>query len=77
MDLEASLNKLYSLHAFGVKLGLENTVKFLNLLGNPHLKLKTFHIAGSNGKGSTSAFIASILMEEGYRVGLYLSLIHI
>lgn len=73
MDLDTSLKKLYSLHTFGIKLGLDNTIKFLNLLGNPHLKLKTFHIAGSNGKGSTSAFIASILMEEGYKVGLYTS----
>jgi dihydrofolate synthase / folylpolyglutamate synthase len=73
MDLQASLNKLYSLHTFGVKLGLENINKFLKVIGNPHKKIKTFHIAGSNGKGSTSAFIASILTELGYRTGLYTS----
>jgi dihydrofolate synthase / folylpolyglutamate synthase len=73
MDLEKSLNKLYSLHTFGVKLGLENIIKFLNLMGNPQNKIRTFHVAGSNGKGSTSAFIASILMELGYSTGLYTS----
>jgi dihydrofolate synthase / folylpolyglutamate synthase len=73
MDLETSLKKLYSLHTFGIKLGLENITRFLHFLGNPQLKLKTFHIAGSNGKGSTSAFIASILMEMNYSAGLYTS----
>lgn len=73
MNLEASLNKLYSLHAFGVKLGLDNIKKFLNHIGNPQVKLKAFHIAGSNGKGSTAAFIASILQECGYKTGLYTS----
>lgn len=73
MDLEQSLNKLYSLHTFGVKLGLENIQSFLNALGNPENKIKTIHIAGSNGKGSTAAFIASILQEMRYKVGLYTS----
>lgn len=73
MDLEKSLNKLYSLHTFGVKLGLDNIKHFLTLLGNPHTKIKTIHIAGSNGKGSTAAFIASILQDMKYKVGLYTS----
>jgi dihydrofolate synthase / folylpolyglutamate synthase len=73
MDLQKSLNKLYSLHTFGIKLGLENIKKFLNTLGNPQRKIKMFHIAGSNGKGSTSAFIASILQELKYNAGLYTS----
>jgi len=73
MDLENSLKKLYSLHTFGVKLGLDNISDYLNLTGNPHSKLKTFHVAGSNGKGSTSSFIASMLMEYGYKTGLYTS----
>jgi dihydrofolate synthase / folylpolyglutamate synthase len=73
MDLQASLKKLYSLHTFGVKLGLENITSFLKVLGDPHLKIKTFHVAGSNGKGSTSAFIASTLIELGYSTGLYTS----
>lgn len=73
MDLDTSLKKLFSLHTFGIKLGLENTIGFLNHLGNPQQPLKTIHIAGSNGKGSTSSFIASILQEFGYKIGLYTS----
>lgn len=73
MDIQESLNKLFALHTFGVKLGLENIQKFLEVIGNPQSKLKTIHIAGSNGKGSTSSFIASILMENGHKVGLYTS----
>lgn len=67
------LNLLFSLHNRGVKLGLEKTIEFLSVLGDPHKKLKCFHIAGSNGKGSTSSFIASILTEAGYKTGLYTS----
>lgn len=73
MDIKQSLDKLFSLHNFGVKLGLDKIRAFLDHIGNPEKSLKTFHIAGSNGKGSTSAFIASILIEAGYKVGLYTS----
>ena len=73
MDVEASLKKLFSLHTFGIKLGLEKSFKFLEHLGNPQNFLKTIHVAGSNGKGSTSSFIASILQESGYKTGLYTS----
>jgi dihydrofolate synthase/folylpolyglutamate synthase len=73
MDINSALEKLFALHTFGVKLGLNNIKHFLAFIGNPQLNLKTIHIAGSNGKGSTAAFIASILMEEGYKVGLYTS----
>ena len=73
MDIISALEKLFTLHTFGVKLGLDNIKHFLSFIGNPQLKLKAIHIAGSNGKGSTAAFIASILMEAGYKVGLYTS----
>ncbi len=73
MDIKESLNKLFALHTFGIKLGLDNIQKFLDKSGNPQSKLKTIHVAGSNGKGSVSSFIASILMENGYKVGLYTS----
>jgi dihydrofolate synthase/folylpolyglutamate synthase len=73
MNIELALEKLFSLHTFGIKLGLENITCFLEYLGNPQKKLKAFHIAGSNGKGSTASFIASILIEFGYKVGLYTS----
>ena len=73
MDIKSALEKLFALHTFGVKLGLDNVKNFLSVIDNPQLKLKAIHIAGSNGKGSTAAFIASILMEAGYKVGLYTS----
>jgi dihydrofolate synthase / folylpolyglutamate synthase len=73
MNIEDILKKLFSLHNFGIKLGLENIKAFLEHLGNPQVNLKAFHIAGSNGKGSTSAFTASILMELGFKTGLYTS----
>ena len=73
MDIQESLNRLFALHTFGIKLGLDNIKSFLDKIGNPQKKLKTIHVAGSNGKGSTSSFIASILMENGYKVGLYTS----
>jgi len=73
MDLKNTLDKLYSLHQFGIKLGLDNITAFLGRLGNPQNKFNSFHIAGSNGKGSTVSFIASMLMEKGYKTGLYTS----
>jgi dihydrofolate synthase/folylpolyglutamate synthase len=73
MDIDNSLKKLFSLHSFGIKLGLDNIKNFLNQTGIPFEKLKMFHVAGSNGKGSTSAFLASILVEYNYKVGLYTS----
>jgi len=73
MNYKQALEKLFSLHQFGIKLGLDNIQKLLKHIGNPEAKLKTIHIAGSNGKGSTSSFIASILTEAGYKVGLYTS----
>jgi dihydrofolate synthase/folylpolyglutamate synthase len=73
MEIQSALDKLFALHNFGVKLGLENIQAFLDKIGNPQNKLKTFHIAGSNGKGSTASFITSILIQAGYKVGLYTS----
>jgi dihydrofolate synthase/folylpolyglutamate synthase len=58
---------------FGSKLGLERTEKILELLGDPHKKLKCIHIAGTNGKGSTTAMVTRILVEAGYKVGSYTS----
>lgn len=73
MDINTALEKIYSLKQFNIKLGLDNIKKFLIYLGNPQQNLKIFHIAGSNGKGSTSSFIASILMECDFKVGLFTS----
>ena len=57
----------------GYKEGLATTVALDDHLGNPHRKFRTIHIAGTNGKGSTSHTLAAILMECGYKVGLYTS----
>lgn len=55
------------------KEGLQNTIILDNHFENPHKKFKTIHIAGTNGKGSCSHTIASILQDAGYKVGLYTS----
>ena len=52
---------------------LDRTIAFAEVLGNPEKKFKTLHIAGTNGKGSSSSMLASILQEAGYKVGLYTS----
>ena len=59
--------------ASAYKKDLTNTILLVNYLGNPEKKLKTIHVAGTNGKGSTSSMIASVLQEAGYKVGLYTS----
>lgn len=53
------------------KPGLENIKKLCNFFGNPQDKIKTIHIGGTNGKGSTSNMLASVLQESGYKIGLY------
>lgn len=73
MNLQEALHKLYSLHQFDVKLGLEKVEALLAHIGNPQHQLRCFHVGGSNGKGSTASFMASFLQEQGYRVGLYTS----
>ena len=55
------------------KEGLSTTTALDNHLGNPHRKFRTIHVAGTNGKGSTSHTIAAILQKSGYRTGLYTS----
>ena len=52
---------------------LDNILTFTSVLGNPQTKFKSLHIAGTNGKGSSSSMLASILQEAGYKVGLYTS----
>lgn len=58
---------------FGCRPGLARTSKLLELLGNPHKKLRLIHVAGTNGKGSTTAMIASVLNSAGYVTGTYIS----
>ncbi len=59
--------------ASAYKEGLENTIALDNHFGNPHRKFRTIHVAGTNGKGSTSHTLAAVLQCAGYRVGLYTS----
>jgi dihydrofolate synthase / folylpolyglutamate synthase len=73
MDYDTTLEHLYRLERFGIKLGLENIRRLLSLLGDPHRELKVLHVTGTNGKGSVCAYAASVLQEAGYRVGLYTS----
>ena len=62
-----------SLREFAPKTDRERFRALLSLLGDPHQGLKYLHVAGTNGKGSTVTFLASVLREAGYRVGAYLS----
>ena len=73
MNHHETLAYLYGLERFGMVFGLENITRLLQALGNPHCDLKVIHVGGTNGKGSVSAMMASILQEEGYQVGLYTS----
>ncbi|MGG7144606.1 bifunctional folylpolyglutamate synthase/dihydrofolate synthase [Clostridium nigeriense] len=66
-----TLKYLEELRVLGSNYGLERTERLLELLGNPHNSLKLIHIAGTNGKGSTSAILGSILIEHGYKVGFF------
>lgn len=73
MDYEETLQYLYNLERFGIKLDLSNITLILTRLGNPHLKFPSIHVAGTNGKGSVGAVLHSILCESGYKAGLYTS----
>ncbi|MDI6800925.1 MAG: folylpolyglutamate synthase/dihydrofolate synthase family protein [Thermodesulfovibrionales bacterium] len=68
-----AVNYLYGLQKYGIKLGLKKTEDILSKIGNPHKNLLSVHVAGTNGKGSVSAMIASILMAQGFKVGLFTS----
>lgn len=73
MKYEEVMKYITEVGNFGSNYGLERTYKLLEHLGNPERDLKLIHIAGTNGKGSTTSMITEILMEEGYKVGMYTS----
>jgi len=73
LDYKEAIEYIHGTYRFGSKLGLENIRKLLEKLGNPQEGLKVIHVAGTNGKGSTCAFLNSVLSEAGYKVGLYTS----
>lgn len=68
-----TLDYLYSLQRFGIKLGLANILRLLDLLDNPQKGIRTVIIGGTNGKGSCAAILSSLLGVAGHRVGLYTS----
>ena len=73
MDFEKAREYIDNMNKFGSVLGLDSIKALLGVLGNPQKELKVIHVAGTNGKGSTIAFMESILVEAGYRVGKYTS----
>ncbi len=72
-NYDSILKEMFALQRFGIKLGLVTIRNILEGLGNPQLTFACIHIAGTNGKGSIAAGIASILQQTGYRIGLYTS----
>lgn len=72
-SFDSLLKYLYQLQRIGIKTGLEHTEKLLEACGRPDNELIIIHIAGTNGKGSVSATLASILHAAGYKTGLYTS----
>jgi dihydrofolate synthase / folylpolyglutamate synthase len=80
MSYQETLQYLYDrlpvFHHIGssaYKPGLDNTIRLMNSLNNPQKRFRSIHIAGTNGKGSVSHFLAAILQSAGYKVGLYTS----
>lgn len=73
MRYEDAMKYITEVGNFGSNYGLERTNKLLEYLGNPERNLKLIHIAGTNGKGSTTSMITEILMGAGYKVGMYTS----
>ena len=71
--LYSSRPPFHQVGAEAYKPGLENTLRLMAQVGNPHLHLKAIHVAGTNGKGSTSHLIAAALQAAGYKVGLFTS----
>lgn len=73
MTPDTTLEFLYGLQMFGIKLGLENIKSLLRSVDNPQSGYGIIHVAGTNGKGSVCAFLGQIYRQAGYRVGVYTS----
>ncbi|MCK4839101.1 MAG: bifunctional folylpolyglutamate synthase/dihydrofolate synthase, partial [Desulfobulbaceae bacterium] len=73
MDYREAWSYLDDLQFFKIKLGLDSMSAFLESVGQPQERLKFIHVAGTNGKGSVSANLLTILARAGYKVGLYTS----
>lgn len=73
MTIEQAMEFISGVSWLGSRPGLERVRQLLSLLGNPQDTLRYVHVAGTNGKGSTAAMLASVLRAAGYRTGLYIS----
>lgn len=73
MDYQASLDYLLHLDVFGWHPGLERIEKLMEVMGNPEKDLRLVHIGGTNGKGSTTAMLQSVLTANGYKTGMFIS----
>jgi dihydrofolate synthase/folylpolyglutamate synthase len=73
MPLEGVLEKLYARRRFGIRPGVDRVQLLLDRLGNPERTFRSIHVVGTNGKGSTSAYLASILSAAGLRTALFTS----
>src|SRR6185369_5378826 len=73
MSLACTLEKLYARRRFGIRPGLDRIRLLLERLGNPEQSFRSIHVVGTNGKGSTSAFLSSILHSAGHRTALFSS----
>ncbi len=73
MNYRETIEKIHGYQKYGSRLGLERMTVLMDLLGNPQDQMKVIHVAGTNGKGSVCRYLASILQENGYKVGLYTS----
>lgn len=73
MRYQQAIEYLFGLRRFGIKPGLANIFRLLAALGNPQATLACIHVAGSNGKGSTCAFLQAVFKEAGYAAGMYTS----
>lgn len=73
MNCKEAIEYIHSLEKFGINPGMERIEALCNELGNPQKDLNFFHVAGTNGKGSTSTIISNILIKNGYNTGLFIS----
>lgn len=73
MNYQEAMDYMQGLTKFGYNFGLGRITELLRRFDNPHLNIRVVHVGGTNGKGSTTAMIYSILRESGYRVGTYTS----
>jgi len=73
LNYEEAMEYLKNTSKFGMNLGLRRVERLLEYMGNPEKELRCIHIGGTNGKGSVTSMISSVLMECGYKVGIYTS----